>query len=103
MLRPKPRTHARSVPTGRFRSHALVITSILLAALACLAPFASRSKAQTVEGTTARTLSFDERVAYQRAVDEVYWRHTVWPKENSAPKPSFDELVTRAETAAKVE
>jgi N-acetylneuraminic acid mutarotase len=78
---------------------------VLLVALGCaasgLAPFTPRSKAQ---GTAAaRTLSFDERVAYQRAVDEVYWRHTVWPEEGPAPKPSFDAVVTREQTAAKVE
>ena len=104
MPRPKPRTYGRSVPTQRFRSHAFIIFSVLLVALTCaasgLAPFSSHSKAQ---GTTARTLSFDERVAYQRAVDEVYWRHTVRPKESPAPKPSFDQLVTREQTAAKVE
>jgi hypothetical protein len=32
-------------------------------------------------------LSLDERVAYQRAIEEVYWRHRIWPKENRAPKP----------------
>jgi hypothetical protein len=28
-----------------------------------------------------RTLTFAERVAYQRAIEEVYWRHRIWPKE----------------------
>src|SRR6266550_2806186 len=27
----------------------------------------------------ARTLSFAERVAYQRAIEDVYWRHRIWP------------------------
>src|SRR5215218_6612738 len=107
MPRPKPRTYGRSVSSEGFHSHAFLIFSMLLVALAFaasgLAPFASHSKAQGSQGTTPRTLSFEERVAYQRAVDEVYWRHTVWPKENSAPKPSLDEAVTREQTAAKVE
>ena len=30
-----------------------------------------------------RTLTFAERVAYQRAIEDVYWRHRIWPKENS--------------------
>ena len=34
-----------------------------------------------------RTLSFAERVAYQRAIEEVYWRHRIWPKENGAKPP----------------
>ncbi len=29
-----------------------------------------------------RTLTFPERVAYQRAIEDVYWRHRIWPKEN---------------------
>src|SRR4029077_8680811 len=35
-----------------------------------------------------RPLSFAERVAFQRAIEDVYWRHRIWPKENPAPKPS---------------
>jgi hypothetical protein len=27
-----------------------------------------------------RTLSFEERVSCQRAIEEVYWRHRIWPK-----------------------
>ena len=27
-----------------------------------------------------RALSFAERVAYQRAIEDVYWRHRIWPK-----------------------
>jgi hypothetical protein len=26
----------------------------------------------------AKTLGFAERVAYQRAIEEVYWRHRIW-------------------------
>src|SRR5215813_13966208 len=28
-----------------------------------------------------RSLSFAERVAYQRAIENVYWRHRIWPNE----------------------
>jgi hypothetical protein len=38
-----------------------------------------------------RTLSFAERVSYQRAIEEVYWRHRIWPEANPGPKPSLDE------------
>jgi len=43
---------------------------------------------------STRTLTFAERVAYQRAIEEVYWRHRIWPKENSKPKPSLDEVMS---------
>src|SRR6266568_4027586 len=29
--------------------------------------------------THRRQLSFAERVSYQRAIEEVYWRHRIWP------------------------
>ncbi len=49
-----------------------------------------------------RTLTFTDRVAFQRAIEEVYWRHRIWPKENSAPKPSLDLVISRAELEKKV-
>src|SRR6201984_876881 len=49
-----------------------------------------------------RTLTFAERVAYQRAIEEVYWRHRIWPKENSKPKPLFDEVMSQAQLENKV-
>ena len=50
-----------------------------------------------------RTLTFAERVAYQRAVEEVYWRHRIWPKENPGPKPSLDKVMSQAQIEQKVE
>ncbi len=49
-----------------------------------------------------RTLSFAERVAYQRAIEDVYWRHRIWPKENP-PKPSLDAVISQAQLEKKVE
>src|SRR2546421_8761415 len=43
--------------------------------------------------TQGRTLSFAERVAYQRAIEEVYWRHRIWPKERPDSKPSLDAVM----------
>ncbi|MET0623773.1 MAG: hypothetical protein ABW250_12385 [Pyrinomonadaceae bacterium] len=43
------------------------------------------------------------RVALQRAVDEVYWRHTVWPEAGGAAKPSFGAVVSPDATRLKVE
>ena len=48
-------------------------------------------------------LSFAERVAYQRAIEEVYWRHRIWPKENPDPKPSLDAVMSQAQLEKKVE
>jgi hypothetical protein len=49
-----------------------------------------------------RTLTFAERVAYQRAIEDVYWRHRVWPKERPDPKPSLDAVMSQAQLEKKV-
>jgi N-acetylneuraminic acid mutarotase len=51
----------------------------------------------------SRVLSFAERVTYQRAIEEVYWRHGIWPKERPDPKPSLDAVMTQAQLETKVE
>jgi N-acetylneuraminic acid mutarotase len=50
-----------------------------------------------------RTLTFAERVAYQRAIEEVYWRHRIWPKERPDAKPSLDKVMSQAQIEKKVE
>ena len=49
-----------------------------------------------------RTLSFEERVSYQRAIEEVYWRHRIWPKERPDPKPSLETVTPQAQLEKKV-
>src|ERR1043166_8739620 len=49
-----------------------------------------------------RQLSMSERVGYQYAIEEVYWRHRIWPKENPSPKPPLDQVMSRAEIERKV-
>ena len=49
-----------------------------------------------------RTLTFTERVTYQRAIEEVYWRHRIWPKENLNPKPSLDAVMSQVQLENKV-
>jgi N-acetylneuraminic acid mutarotase len=50
-----------------------------------------------------RALTFEERVSYQRTIEEVYWRHRIWPKECPDPKPSLDTVMSRAQLEKKVE
>src|SRR5439155_465615 len=50
-----------------------------------------------------RTLTFAERVAYQYAIEEVYWRHRIWPKENPGPKQALDAIVSQHQIEQKVE
>src|SRR5262245_9214095 len=55
------------------------------------------------ENLSRRTLTFAQRVSYQRAIEEVYWRHRIWPKENPAPKPPLDQVMSQAQVEKKVE
>jgi len=53
-------------------------------------------------GRAQRTLTFEERVSYQRAIEEVYWRHRIWPKERPDPKPSLDAVISQTQIEKKV-
>jgi len=57
---------------------------------------------ETQAGVSQRTLTFEERVAYQRAIEEVYWRHRIWPEERPDPKPSLGAVMSQAELENKV-
>ncbi len=61
------------------------------------------SRSEAPSNVSQRTLTFAERVAYQRAIEEVYWRHRIWPKEHPDPKPSLDEVMSQAQIEKKVE
>src|SRR5213080_3420382 len=50
----------------------------------------------------SRSLSFADRVAYQRAIEDVYWRHRIWPRERPDPKPSIDTVMSHAQLEKKV-
>ena len=58
-----------------------------------------QSNGRTAHG---RQLSMIDRVAYQRAIEEVYWRHQVWPETNKNPKPTFDQAMSPAQLEKKV-
>jgi hypothetical protein len=79
---------------------------LLLCAAACcivagrlMAFFRSDSTANASQ----RMLTFAERVAYQRAIEEVYWRHRVWPTERPDPKPPLNAVMSQAQLERKVD
>ena len=72
---------------------------MLIIALVALPPLTHRSRA----ASRHQTLTFEERVAYQRAIEEVYYQHRLWPVDNPQPKPPFDQVITDAALRAKVE
>ena len=60
-------------------------------------------RSETSANVSQRTLTFAERVTYQRAIEEVYWRHRIWPnKERPDPKPSLDVVMSQAQIEKKV-
>jgi N-acetylneuraminic acid mutarotase len=63
---------------------------------------ATYATAKVAAPSQSRQLFFEDRVAYQRAIEEVYWRHRIWPKERPDPKPSLDAMMSQAMIEQKV-
>ena len=55
------------------------------------------------ENQSRASLTMEERIAYQWIIEEVYWRHRIWPEENPEPKPPLDQVVPSSALHAKVE
>src|ERR1700747_44532 len=48
-------------------------------------------------------LTFADRVAYQREIEEVYWRHRICHKANAGLKPPLDRVMSHEAIERKVE
>ena len=93
------------------RSTAALLFSCGLFAL-CAAIHLSRQPLKTVPSQDKtvfaanthqnRSLSFTDRVAYQRAIEDVYWRHRIWPNTNLRPKPALDAVMSQAQIEKRV-
>src|SRR6266702_5732964 len=82
-----------------------LLTALLFCATACL--IAARTLPAFFQGDASgkfsrQTLTFAKRVAYQRAIEDVYWRHRIWPKERPDSKPSLDAVMPQAQLEKKV-
>src|SRR5215472_12298311 len=82
------------------------LTTLLLCAVAAYSlasrPLLAFVRSELPTKASQKTLTFAERVTYQRAIEEVYWRHRIWPKENLNPKPSLDAVMSQAQIEKKV-
>src|SRR4030095_2468602 len=70
------------------------------------APPPQDNAAFSANGHESRSLSFADRVAYQRAIEDVYWRHRIWPRgsgERPDRKPSLDAVMSQAAIEKKVQ
>ena len=87
-------------------SNGYVLIALLVFAATCsilCATLLGSSQSRGPTNPSQRTLTFEDRVAYQRAIEEVYWRHRIWPKEHPDPKPSLDAVMSQAQLEKKVE
>ena len=96
----KTKTHSKS---GFLGSRASLILLLCVAASSILAgTLLAVLGPEAPAKVSDRTLTFEERVAYQRAIEDVYWRHRIWPKERPDPQPSLDAVMSQAELEKKV-
>src|SRR5881296_1897479 len=97
-----------SIKAQILRSAFILLSLVAVSAIPfALAQSRSRGTAKRSVAASAiradRTLTFADRVAYQRAIEEVYWQHRIWPKENAGPKPPLEKVMSQAEIEKKVE
>src|SRR5437667_7871626 len=94
------------------RQSAFLNTRVLLALFVCAAAslivtgtLLAFFHSEATTNVSQRTLTFAEREAYQRAIEDVYWRHRIWPRgsgERPDPKPSLDAVMSQAQLEKKV-
>jgi N-acetylneuraminic acid mutarotase len=98
--------HKKSTSQSPFFNLRPLIALLFCAAVACSilnVPLLGFFQPETASNVPDRTLTFAERVAYQWAIEDVYWRHRIWPKENLEPKPSLDKVMSAQQIENKVE
>src|SRR5262249_20299936 len=44
----------------------------------------------------------DKLVAAQRAIEQVYWKHRLWPGDNPTPKPELRAVLSDTDLRAKL-
>ena len=100
------RMKKKSASWSAFLSLRASITLLTCAAAACSmisGALLAFVRLEAPAKASQRMLTFEERVAYQRAIEEVYWRHRIWPKERPDPKPPLDAMMSQTQIERKVE
>jgi len=86
-----------------------VITALFVVTVALLwasaSPKVTGQTAPTfaLQTSPTRELSLEERITYQQRVENVYWQHQIWGKENHKPRPALEEVMPDAAIRAKAE
>ena len=98
----------------RRAAYAVFLSVAFIAASSASNSFNTRQRSTATTGapdptgktpSQPRAFRFAERVAFQRAIEDVYWRHRIWPRtrgENPDPKPSLDAVMSQAQLENKV-
>src|SRR5438105_1610984 len=85
---------------------ALLVSCVIVALCSAINLPEQPTKAMDPQDNAAfgasRTLSFADRVAYQWAIEDVYWRHRIWPNTNPGPRPQLDKVMSQADIEKKV-
>jgi len=95
----------RRLREGGFFSPCALLALLVCSAAACsvlAGALLGFFHAEAPNQASQRALTFAERVTYQRAIEDVYWRHRIWPKERPDPKPSLDAVMSQAQLENKV-
>ena len=98
----------RSLREGGFFRQRAILSLLVCAVAGCFVASGGllaffRTEAPTKSSHPAGPgLTFAERVVYQRAIQEVYWRHRIWPKQRPDPKPPLDAVMSQAQLEKKV-
>ena len=66
----------------------LAAFGMMMLSLDGTAAFASAPEPDGLRGIP-RSLSFQDRVAAQRSIEEVLWKHRIWPADNPGRTGSF--------------
>ncbi|MCI0447133.1 hypothetical protein L0152_28490, partial [bacterium] len=50
----------------------------------------------------AEPSAIQKRVVLQRSIEDVYWKHRLWPAQNSSPKPPLEQVLPASSIEEKV-
>src|SRR6266404_8947844 len=95
----------RSLGEGGFFSPRALLALIVCSAAACsvlAGALLGFFHPEAPNQASQRALTFAERVTHQRAIEDVYWRHRIWPSERPDLKPSLDVVMSQAQLEKKV-
>src|SRR3954468_7700849 len=82
-----------------------VLLALIVCAAACFiitGTLLAFFRSETPTNVSQRTLTFAERVAYQHAIEDVYWHNRIWPKERPDAKPPLEAAMSQAQLEKKV-